>query len=282
MRIFLTGQDGFIGSEILRQAREAGHEVMGLEKPFRMANPPWEEIAAFAPDICIHSAWIATPGEYTDSPLNALHRSWSVDLIKGLANSGISHFVVLGTCAEYAPSDSPLKEEAPLDPVSPYAREKRALHEDLTRMEKEMGFTYSWARIFYPYGFDEHPQRLISSLIRGWQSDNPMQLNNPESIRDYIHVRDVAAALLVIAEHRVAGAVNVGTGLGVRLGELSQLICKRTGISYTTSPSPTESNVMKDIVVADAGKLRSLGWEPRYDIESGIESFFVMDNQRPL
>jgi dTDP-6-deoxy-L-talose 4-dehydrogenase (NAD+) len=280
MKIFLTGQEGFIGREILRQARQAGHEVLGLEKPFRMANPPWEEIAAFAPDICIHSAWIATPGEYTTSPLNTLHRRWSVDLIKGLAKSGVAHFVVMGTCAEYAASVAPLNEEgSPLNPPSLYAREKAALHHDLIKLEKELGFTLSWARIFYPYGPEEHPQRLISSLVRGWKTGNPLHLINPESVRDYIHVEDVATALLVIAEQRIAGAVNVGTGTGVRLGEMDSLIRERMGIPHEVVFSPMESSGLNDSVVADSKKLKSLGWKPRYDIKSGINSFFKIDNR---
>jgi len=281
MRIFLTGQDGFIGNEILRQAREAGHEVMGLEKPFRMANPPWEQIAAFAPDICIHSAWIATPGEYTTSPLNTLHRRWSVDLIKGLAKSGISHFLVLGTCAEYAPSAAPLNEEcSPLNPSSLYAREKAALHDDLLKLEEELGFTLSWARIFYPYGPDEHPHRLISSLIRGWKTGKPLHLNNPECVRDYIHVKDVASALLDIAEQRVAGVVNVGTGLGVRLREIDRLLRERLGMMDDAACAFAESVGPIDAVVADTGKLRSLGWKPRYDIITGIDSFFDIEDRK--
>jgi dTDP-6-deoxy-L-talose 4-dehydrogenase (NAD+) len=280
MKIFLTGQEGFIGREILRQARQAGHEVMGLEKPFRMASPPWREIDTFAPDTCIHSAWIATPGEYTTSPLNTLHRRWSVDLIRGLAKSGSGHFVVLGTCAEYAPSVTPLSEEgSPLGPSSPYASQKAGLHDDLVGMERGLGFTHSWARIFYPYGPDEHPQRLISSLIRGWKTGKPLHLNNPESVRDYIHVEDVATALLVIAERRFAGAVNVGTGTGVRLGEMDSLIRERMGTPREVVFSPMESSGLNDSVVADSKKLKSLGWKPQYDIKSGINSFFEIDNR---
>ena len=280
MRIFLTGQEGFIGRALSKLAVKNGHEVLGLERPFCMENPSWDAIASFSPDTCIHAAWIATPGEYTASPLNALHRRWSADLIRGLAKSGIDHVVVLGTCAEYAPSDSPLLEEgSPLSPSNLYAREKAALHNDLVRMERELGFTHSWARIFYPYGPSEHPQRLISSLIRGWETGKPLHLNNPQCVRDYIHLEDVATALLFIAEQQLVGAVNVGTGTGVRLGEMDSLIRERMGIPRESSVSLTDSSGLNDSVVADIKKLKSLGWNSQYDIRSGIDSFFNGSNR---
>ena len=277
MKIFLTGQKGFIGQEILSQARYAGHEVMGLERPFRMENPPWGAIEDFSPDVCIHSAWIATPGEYTTSPLNKLHRKWSADLIKGLAKCGVRHVVVLGTCAEYAPSDSPLSEEgSTLAPSSPYAQEKAALHDDLLGMDRESGFTHSWARIFYPYGLGEHPDRLISSLIRGWKSNHPLQLKNPECVRDYIHVKDVASALLLLAIQLYQGTVNVGTGSGIRLGTLDAMIRDRLGVVCPegANTGASTAKASSDAIIAECKKLKDLGWHPYYDIKKGIDSYF--------
>jgi nucleoside-diphosphate-sugar epimerase len=146
-------------------------------------------------------------------------------------------------------------------------------------MGMKIGFTHSWARIFYPYGPDEHPQRLISSLINGWQAGLPLHLNNPECVRDYIHVKDVASALLDIAEQRVAGAVNVGTGLGVRLREIDCLIRERLGIMDNAACPSAGSGGPLDAVIADSQKLRSLGWQPRYNIRSGIDSFFEIDDR---
>jgi nucleoside-diphosphate-sugar epimerase len=90
----------------------------------------------------------------------------------------------------------------------------------------------------------------------------------------------VAAALLVIAEQRASGVINVGTGFAVGLGELSRLICMRLGISDLGEFAPDPSNVPKDIVIADSEKLRALGWKPRYDIRSGIDSFFEIDDRK--
>ena len=161
MKIFLTGQDGFIGREILRQARAAGHEVMGLEKPFRVENPPWDAIAAFAPEVCIHCAWIATPGVYLESPENVQHREWSLGMIRRLAAMGTRRFVVAGTCAEYGASNDLLCEEEEPFPLTLYGREKNLLRVALSEESMKLGFELLWARIFYPYG--------LMSGLKYWQ-----------------------------------------------------------------------------------------------------------------
>jgi len=252
---------------------------MGLEKPFRMANPPWDAIAAFRPEVCIHCAWIATPGVYLESPKNVHHREWSLTMIRRLAAMGTRRFVVAGTCAEYGASNEPLREEEEASPVTIYGREKNLLRVALEEESMKLGFELLWTRIFYPYGPAEHPQRLISSLIRGWETGNPLRLNNPQCVRDYIHVEDVATALLVIAEQRMMGTINVGTGIGVRLGEMDCLVRERMGISLEVGVSLLDSMGLHDSVIADSKKLKSLGWNPQYDIKSGINSFFDSSNR---
>lgn len=272
MRIFLTGQDGFIGGEILRQAREVGHEVMGLEKPYRMANIPWEEIRAFAPEVCIHCAWIATPGIYLDSPENVHHREWSMTMIRRLAAMGTKRFVVAGTCAEYGPSVQPLRETEQPHPSTLYGREKNLLRIQLEEEALHSGFDLIWTRIFYPYGPGEHPDRLISFLIRNAISGKESPLKQPDAVRDYIHVQDIARAFLLLAEKSGPGIFNIGSGERVRLSSLRALVASAFGTGQNHAEFQ-ESATVPDNVVADISRISALGWNPRFDIKEGLGSY---------
>jgi nucleoside-diphosphate-sugar epimerase len=272
MRLFLTGQEGFIGKEILRLAREAGHEVMGLERPFRMANPPWEKISEFAAEACIHCAWIATPGEYLESPQNIDHREWSVALVRKLASMGTRRFVIAGTCAEYGPSQHPLQEGAGASPSTLYGREKNLLRVALEEESVRFGFELLWARIFYPYGPGEHPDRLISFLIRNAIEGRESHLKNPFAVRDYIHVEDLARAFLVLAEAGTPGIYNIGTGQGVRLSEIRKNVLQVFGgASMETATLLPAGSV--DEVVADNSRISALGWSPLFDIKKGLLTY---------
>lgn len=272
MRIFLTGQDGFIGGEILRQARAAGYEVMGLEKPFRMADPPWEAIAAFRPEVCIHCAWIATPGVYLESPENARHREWSLAMACKLAAMGTRRFVVAGTCAEYGIFAQPHREDEKPAPSTPYGREKNLLRTALEEESGKWGFDLLWARIFYPYGPAEHPDRLISFLIRNALEGKDSVLKLPQAVRDYIHVEDLASAFLLLAKKGHPGIYNVGSGHGVRLSELRDLVTEAYGSPNKITESRHDQGIV-DAVVADASKISELGWRPQFDIKEGLSTY---------
>lgn len=272
MRIFLTGQDGFIGREILRQARDAGYEVMGLEKPFRMANLPWEQITAFAPEVCIHCAWITTPGVYLEASENIAHREWSLTMIRKLTELGTKRFVVAGTCAEYGISANPLREEEEPAPATLYGREKNLLRIQLEKDGMQSGVDLIWTRIFYPYGPGEHPDRLISFLIQNALAGKESPLKQQAALRDYIHVQDIAQALLLLAAKAKPGIFNIGTGKGVRLSFLRSLVETEHGKSHCKSDHEHAGEV-SDAVIADVSRISALGWKPQFDIKEGLSTY---------
>ena len=275
MRLFVTGASGFIGSEVCQQAQDAGHQVLPLLRPHLLGTPPWEKIEAFKPDVAIHCAWIAKPGIYMDSPENIVLKEESIELFRRLSNIGVSHFVGCGTCAEYAPSEKDLAEDAsPVAPRSPYAYTKHELHLALQRISTECGTGFSWMRIFYPYGPSEHSDRLISSILRGFKSRERVEIRNPEAIRDYVHVSDVAAAVLLCALRRASGCFNIGTGEGVLLGKLESMVGVFAGLPpQAESMRRVAGGMDKDRVVALTDKLRSLGWSPRYNVARGLSTY---------
>ena len=101
-RLFVTGVTGFIGSAVARRALALGWPVAGLALPAEtippdlvaqpgfvalrgtLENLPWDGIRLFAPTRCLHTAWIATPGVYLESPENWKHLEWGLQLAEGL------------------------------------------------------------------------------------------------------------------------------------------------------------------------------------------------------
>jgi dTDP-6-deoxy-L-talose 4-dehydrogenase (NAD+) len=293
VRIFVTGATGFIGAAFIKLALSRGHEIAALlrrepEGGLRggrtnvtaligsLADPPWEEIAAFQPDACLHAAWIATPGVYLHSPLNADYATWTTSLGRRLREIGLAFFVGLGTCIEYeiSPGRNHLREDdTPLVPTTPYAKAKDAARAALTEVFAGSETTFAWGRIFYPYGPGEHPARLCSSLIRQLRAGGTARLQRPGNTNDYIFIDDVAAALLAMVEQKVEGPVNVGTGDGVTVAELAQTI-RNVLLEHGEAVGKIEEaqNAPADYIVADATLLRSVGWSPQVSLRAGIEA----------
>ena len=275
MRLFVTGAGGFIGSRVRSRAEARGHEVLCLERPYHMANLPLDKLAAFRPDACIHCAWITTPGAYQVSPANAHHASWSVTLIERLLELGTRGFVVLGSCAEYAASTTRLTENHPLAiDGPPYAQAKIGLHRTLQAMKDRLGFDLAWPRIFFPFGEGEHPQRLFSTVVRAVRQGeyDPTMIRHPDAVRDYVHVDDTAAAILLLAERAANGPFNVSTGRGVAIGAASELLARMLrGSPPDNSRSP--DTVSHDMVVGDPARLLACGWRPQHNLESGLGDY---------
>jgi UDP-glucose 4-epimerase len=289
MKMLVTGATGFIGSAFRELALARGHSVAGLIRPESavrrpqsstaamtwlrgtLEQPPWEAIRTFGPEACVHAAWIATPGLYLDSPENEPYFRWSLAFLQGLARLGLPYAAVLGTCIEYQLGPQPLSEDhTPLAPTTRYGEWKNKLRCALEDEFAGSGTALGWTRVFYPYGVGEHPARLCSSLIQAVRRGETTILKTPNSTKDYINIEDLAGALLSVVERRYAGAVNLGTGCGVTVLRLAQTVAEMAGRPELVKVAEAKSDDPFPCVVADAARLRSLGWEPKVTLPAGV------------
>jgi nucleoside-diphosphate-sugar epimerase len=288
VRILVTGATGFIASAFIRRALRAGDEVLALVRsPERaavtlpahpaltvlvgtLAEPPWTPIERFGVQTCVHAAWITHPGNYRASSENWQLQAQSIALASGLFERGVRCLVTLGTCEEYVRAAGRLDEtRSALGPTSAYARAKHELRLALEARAREAGACLIWPRIFQPYGLGEHPARLPSLVIRRLRTGEPLTLQTPRALRDWIHVDDVATALLSLVQADAGGVFNVGTGTGHTVEHVALAIASRLGRADLVSVSAAGCD-RADSFVADATRLRRLGWAPRVDLDTGL------------
>jgi dTDP-6-deoxy-L-talose 4-dehydrogenase (NAD+) len=235
-----------------------------------LATPPWKDLARFAPDACVHAAWITDPGVYLESPENDRYVDESLAFVMGLFERGVGHVVALGTCAEYRPSAQPLNEaRSPLEPRSPYGRAKNAIRLALSEQARVAGARLAWARIFQPYGAGEPAARLCSTVARRLAGGERVALDTPNAVRDWIHVDDVAAALLCLVEGRVDTVVNVGSGVGRSVEDVALIIAELLGRRDLVAAGAAAADAFGPLV-ADPARLRGLGWKPRVELPAGL------------
>jgi len=295
VKILLTGASGFIGSAFLRLALDGGHEVAAMVRPEdanarlstadgrltwlhgTLASPPFEQIAAFGPEVCVHAAWVTAPKVAYDSPEHFRCFEWSRDFFQRLCPGPVRHIVSVGTCIEFELGKQPLVEDrTPLKPIGPYPTAKNQLRLFLEDLSARAGGSLCWPRVFYAYGPGEHPARLCSSIIHKLRAGEKIVLKTPASTKDYIYVTDVAGALLTLVERRFAGAVNVCTGTGVTILELAQTLAELLARPELVA---TPEHAVEDPlgrVVGDSSRLRSLGWRPQYDLRRGLETMVAV------
>jgi nucleoside-diphosphate-sugar epimerase len=274
MRVLLTGATGFIGSHVARELVRRGHEVhctvrpssdrrriRDIERDLRVHVAPMDAVPV-EPDVAIHLAWYAVPGKYLEAPENLECLEASRRLLSRLR----CRAVFAGTCFEFDTRLGRLSETSPTRPTTLYARTK-----DELRREVERRLDSVWVRFFYQYGPWEDQRRLVPSVIRSLLRGEPARVSPGEQRRDFLHVEDVARAVADVAESRLSGPVNIGSGRAPAVREIVTTLGRLAG-----RPELVELGAVPYypgepmLIVADNAKLRSTGWVPRYGLEEGL------------
>lgn len=273
MKILLTGAGGFIGSHVARELLRAGHEVHAVVREgsdtrriddlpaLRVHRGKLDDLPV-RPELLVSLAWIATPGKYLEAPENR-------DCLEGtrrLLSKADCRAVVAGTCFEFDTSLGKLREDSPVKPTTLYARCK-----DELRREVEARPNSAWVRFFYQYGPWEDERRLVPAVIRNLLKGQEAKVSPGGQRRDFLHVEDVASAVRAVAESRLTGCVNVGSGEAPTVKEIVTTIGEAVGrpelLRFGAVPY-YEGEPM--LIVADNAKLRSTGWAPRIGLPEGV------------
>jgi len=202
------------------------------------------------------------------------------------------------------PERVPIAEDSPTHPVNPYGASKRMLEEALRWLGEAHPFRSISLRYFNAAGADpdgwlgeahDPETHLIPLALRsvlrpdedrvaqllGYSSSQEQPLDRsplrlfgtdyptPDGtcIRDYIHVSDLAEAHVVALEALLDGhptdCWNVGTGDGYSVRQVIEAVERVTGRTVPVVEAPRRPGD-PPVLVAEAKKLKRLGWEPRY------------------
>jgi len=151
------------------------------------------------------------------------------NLLEALRSSGFSgRLVYASTAAVYGePRQVPIDEETATRPISPYGASKLAAEEYIHVFSQCYGFQSAIARIFSLYGPRQKKQVIFDILCKTLLSDKPIELfGDGGEMRDFVHVKDAARALLWLADRAEIGApiFNVCSAKGMTIRDLAILI----------------------------------------------------------
>jgi len=234
--LIVTGASGFIGRHVLEALRGAPFDVVAVARRPRTDLAPAAEWAAldllhdgsvddlFArlkPAALLHLAWGAGSATYRTDEVN--HR-WA-DASRVLARSFFLHggrrAVFAGTSAEYQNAGA----------RSLYAECKVEAVESMRSLAHASRGSFAWGRIFLPYGPHDAPHRLVPSVIAALLAGRTAHCSPGDQIRDFIHVRDVADALVDLVGGEREGPYDIGTGTGSTVRHVAESIGRLTGRS---------------------------------------------------
>lgn len=284
-RVLITGATGFIGRHATRRLLEKGWEVHTLGRsPVRttahhyldlLEEDPITVLQQVEPSHLLHLAWVTDPDSYQTSRDNERWGERSLQLLTDFADRGGSHAVCAGTCLEYDLSQGICTEEVtPLHPATPYAAWKHSLHMSARLSLVSRQTSLSWARFFYLYGPGENPQRLVAHVISSLLQGREAAISAGMQRRDYLFVIDAAAALVALLESSFDGAVNIGSGKAIEVGQLASMAARATGRHELLARGSYESQRNEPTLIeANIDRLkRASGWRPTTTFDEGLST----------
>jgi nucleoside-diphosphate-sugar epimerase len=110
-----------------------------------------------------------------------------------------------------------------------YARSKGEAAAGMHAAARSHGLRFSWGRIFLPYGPFDAPHRLVPSVIDALLEGTHAHCSPGRQVRDFVHVADVARALIDLAQSDADGPVDIGTGIGCSVHDAAEMIARQIG-----------------------------------------------------
>lgn len=288
-RILLTGASGFVGQHMARLLVARGFQVAALQRgSLGIELPPMvERIYADLADPAslatvprrwhgvIHLAGASVPSLFTTTAPVVQNVAMTLNLLEHIQEARI---LLVSSCHVYAPSDQPRSEDGPIVPQGRYGLSKHLVEQLAPHYAQRLDIRI--ARPFNHLGPHQRPELVVPSLLRRLKTakdeSGPVRMQGMNSVRDFIDVRDVAAAYLAILElespeHR---AFNVCTGKGRSIGELVALVLRLLGSEREVrfDGKPNSSDDIPFLVGSPERLVADSGWKPELSLEQSLQA----------
>ncbi len=299
-KFVVTGGAGFIGSNIVEELLNQGHQVKvidnlstGFAKNLAEFKDKIEfvegdiqdldllqkEFAGF--DYVLHQAALCSVPRSVNDPIksNQSNIDGTLNVLVAARDNKIKRLVYASSSSVYGEATAEYKVETlPISPLSPYALTKYAAERYTQLFYKLYGLETVCLRYFNVFGPKQDPASQYSAVIplfidKILKGESPVILGDGEQSRDFTYVaNNVSANILAATAVGGAGEVmNVACGTSTTLNELVRLINEELGTDV--KPEYQEARV-GDIKhsKADVNKAKELiGYEPKISFEKGLK-----------
>lgn len=285
-QVIVTGGTGFIGTPVTDELLRRGyhvHQIVHHATPAATKNVTFHKLdltdgAAFDRFLdkypienMIHLAWYVGPKCHVSN----LNMDWiiaTLQMLRSFKAHGGKCFLGAGTVSEYEYKYGLLNEDmTPTNPGTLYGNGKNAIYNIARVYCAQNGIDFKWPRIFNLYGPGEKPARLMPTVINSCLNGTDVRVSDCMKFQDYLHVEDTARGIVDVFDSDVHGAVNICSGVPVRLRTIVEKIAEFTNFQGRILWGAIPAAFGDDLVVGNNDKLKSTGWTPKYDLDAGLK-----------
>jgi GDP-L-fucose synthase len=293
-KVLVTGGSGMIGRQLVNLLLERGAKVTvaDLNEPINMPS----EITFKKVDlrdfngckaICEGEDYVFNLVGIKCSPKITLEQpadimgpmlQFNTNMLEAAMQANIKWYLYTSTVGVYTPAEIFYEDDvwkgypSPNDWYGGWAKRMGELQ--CEAYEKQYGegkcSIVRPANVYGPYdNFDTKNAMVVPSLIRkAYENDIIEVWGDGSSIRDFIHAKDVAQGMIFAVENKITKPINLGSGTGVTIKELSEIVA-----NYFNKPikwlTDKPSGDAKRIFSME--RANSYGFYPETSIKEGVE-----------
>lgn len=205
---------------------------------------------------------------------NAVALTRLANILKG--KSFLRRYVHISSPEVYGTCEGNIKEDAPINPSTPYAASKAAGDLSLFTFVKNFHFPLVMIRATNVYGAHQQLFKIIPRSIIYLKSGRKIELHGGGmAVKSYIHIRDVSkGTLLAMLKGRLGEIYHLSPDQGIAVKNVVQMISEKLKMSFGDCTINVAERLGQDkAYTIDSSKARQeFGWKPIISLEQGIES----------
>ena len=295
VKSLVTGGAGFIGSNLVDQLVKKKHKVIVLDnfstgRQSNLSHHKIKNVKIIKVDISnskhldkyfndvdyvFHLAGIADIVPSIENPSKYFKSNvvGTLNVVQAAKRAKIKKFIYAASASCYGiPDKFPIKENAKINPMYPYAFTKWQAEELIMHWAKIYNFPAISIRFFNAYGPRSRTSGAYGAVFGVFLAqklaNKPLTIvGNGNQTRDFIHVYDLVNGIIKAASSNKVGKIyNIGGGKEVKVNKITKLI---GGKKVHIPKRPGEPNRS----LADISKIKKdLNWQPKIKIEEGVEN----------
>jgi len=306
LKVLVTGASGYIGSQTCKELKQSGYTVVAVDR--NKVKHPYVDIelttsydsdlvdsAMTDVDTVVHigATSLVGPSVVDPLPYYSNNVNSTIKLLEMCKAHGVKKFVFASSAATYGNASGICKETDDVHPCNPYGQSKRITELMLADVFKAYGISSISLRFFNvagadpdgDFGQEKAATHLIARIMESAIAGRPVQVygddyETPDGtcIRDYVHVKDIARAIVKsvrrLESHTVCEIINLGSGTGNSVFEIIDQVNKITGLNTLYEIGPRRAGDPA-ILCADINAANNrLDWQPELKLDSIIATAY--------
>ncbi len=270
----------------LSRIRQIASQIHLVEGDLGRYHSVLSAVQASEPNVIFHLGALTPVRLSFDDPYPYITANFdgTVNLVHAVLDETPNSRLIVASTAEvygWQDGDKPIREDALLNPASPYAVTKVAADQYVQMASKVYHLSGTVLRPINSYGRAGESGFLVEYLISKMLAGETCYLGTPDSVRDYMYAEDHVSAYVEAANNpkAVGNVYNVSPGnpgtnadLAKRLSVLTEFSGKIVFGSYPPGYPQRPRSQDPAYLVLDSSKIiRELGWRPKFTLDQGLK-----------